>query len=85
MTIMNSADPHFVSMVWEEYIHAVPQANVRILTQEDYSGHEWSSLTKEQGGSWIRWDTRLFRWAGYHVLLSSVICFVVFVAISCIW
>ena len=87
MTIMNSAGPHFVSMVWEEYIHtARPRAEVRVLKQDEYSGHEWSFFTKEQGGTWNHWDTRLFKWAGYHVLLFAVICFVALCsAISCLW
>jgi len=87
MTIMNSAGPHFVSMVWEEYIHTTPaQAEVRVLRQEEYSGHEWSFFTKEQGGSWNRWDTRLFKWVAHHVIIFSVVCFVgLCFAGSCIW
>jgi inositol phosphorylceramide mannosyltransferase catalytic subunit len=76
MTIMNSAGPHFVSMVWEDYIKMTPrQADVRILMQEEYAGNEWSFFTKEKGGTWNYWDTRMFKWAGDHIILVSVTCF----------
>lgn len=77
MTIMNSAGPHFVSMVWEEYLKMLPrQEQVRILLQEEYAGHHWSFFTKEQGGTWNHWDTRAFKWAGNHIAMFSVMCFV---------
>ncbi len=87
MTIMNSAGPHFVSMVWEEYLRMTPESDgVRILMQEDYAGDEWSFFTKKQGGSWNHWDTAVFQWVGRHVLLFSIMCFLSICAVSsCIW
>jgi len=53
MTVMNSAGPHFVSLVWVEYLKMIPrQEEVRILMQEEYAGNYWSFFTKEQGGTW---------------------------------
>ena len=88
MTIMNSAGPHFVSMVWEEYLRTRRGSDdeVRVLMQEEYAGSEWSFFTKTQGGSWNHWDTAAFKWAGRHVYLFSIMCFLSICAVtSCIW
>ena len=90
MTIMNSAGPHFVSMVWSEYLHGSPppkQANeVRIIAQEEYAGHEWSFFTKAPGGTWHNFDTALFRWIGQHIPLFVAAClFSLCVAASASW
>jgi len=87
MTIMNSAGPHFVSMVWEHYIHqSVTQPCVRILMQSEYLGHAWSFFTKQQGGTWNYWDTILFKWVSYHMVTFIVICFVCLcLAVTGIW
>lgn len=76
MTVMNSAGPHFVSLVWVEYLKMIPrQEEVRILMQEEYAGNYWSFFTKEQGGTWNHWDTRAFKWAGNHIVFVSTMCF----------
>lgn len=87
MTIMNSAGPHFVSLVWIEYLGMIPHLErVRILMQDDYAGNDWSFFTKEQGGTWNHWDTRAFKWAGDHMLLTTVVCFVaVSLSTACVW
>ena len=62
MTVMNSAGPHFVSLVWIEYLGMLPGPDeVRILMQEEYVENSWSFFTKEQGGTWNHWDTRSFQ------------------------
>ena len=88
MTIMNSAGPHFVSMVWEEYLETkpAPKDAIRILMQEEYLGTNWSFFTKVQGGTWNRWDTAAFKWVGDHIVLvsfTSLLCLCA--ATSCIW
>ena len=76
MTVMNSAGPHFVSLVWIEYLSMLPGPDeVRILMQEEYAENSWSFFTKERGGTWNHWDTRAFRWVGSHILFFSVMCF----------
>lgn len=77
MTIMNSAGPHFVSMVWSEYLSLPGDKDaVRILEQEEYEGNEWSFFTKAEGGTWHHWDTVTFRWIGQHVPFVAVVCFI---------
>ena len=90
LTIMNSAGPHFVSMVWSEYLHLSPppkRANeVRIIAQEEYVGNEWSFFTKATGGTWHHFDTALFRWIGHHIVLFvAVALFNLCAAVSAIW
>jgi len=87
MTIMNSAGPHFVSLVWEEYLKMRPrQEEVRILMQEEYAGNHWSFFTKEQGGTWNHWDTRAFKWAGDHIVFVSITCFLgICLSTACAW
>lgn len=72
MTIMNSAGPHFVSMVWSSYLSTTKNTEMRILAQEEYAGNTWSFFTKEQGGTWHHWDTKLFKW--YVGTFPTVIC-----------
>jgi inositol phosphorylceramide mannosyltransferase catalytic subunit len=80
MTIMNSAGPHFVSMVWEEYLRSTPRHEphdhdqVRILMQEEFAGNDWSFFTKGKGETWNGWDTWAFRWFSTHIQLFIVIC-----------
>lgn len=79
LTIMNSAGPHFVSMVWDEYLKtAAPHETVRILSQEEYEGYPWSFFTKEEGGTWHHWspDEVAFKWMGHHVILVATVAFV---------
>ena len=90
MTIMNSAGPHFVSMVWSEYLHLTPRPQradeVRIIAQEEYVGHAWSFFTKADGGTWHHFDTAVFRWIGHHIFLfvaASMLCLCV--AVSTVW
>ena len=87
MTIMNSAGPHFVSLVWSEYLGTEPrQEEVRILRQQEYAGNSWSFFTKQPGGTWNYWDTLMFRWIGDHILFFSVMCFAgICVATGVIW
>lgn len=87
MTIMNSAGPHFVSLVWEEYLKMRPRREeVRILMQEEYAGNYWSFFTKEQGGTWNHWDTRAFKWAGDHIVFVSITCFLgICLLTACAW
>jgi mannosyltransferase OCH1-like enzyme len=86
MTIMNSAGPHFVSMVWSTYLSKTDNADVRILAQEEYAGNEWSFFTKEAGGTWHHWDTALFKWVGHHIIIFVSACFVSLCATSAgIW
>lgn len=87
LTIMNSAGPHFVSMVWEEYLRTnITGHEVRILMQEEYKDNEWSFFTKEQGGGWYSWDHEVFGWAGRHILLVSVVLlFCICAPTSCLW
>ena len=86
MTIMNSAGPHFVSMVWSTYLSKTDKADVRILAQEEYAGNEWSFFTKEAGGTWHHWDTALFKWVGHHIIIFVTACFVSLCAASAgIW
>ena len=87
MTIMNSAGPHFVSLVWIEYLGMSPrQEEVRILMQDDYAGNDWSFFTKEQGGTWNHWDTRAFKWVGDHIALFSALCFLaICLSTACVW
>jgi len=87
LVIMNSAGPHFVSLVWHTYMGSRPrQDEVRILRQEEYAGHAWSFFTKEEGGSWNEWDTLVFKWIGLHIVLFSVLCFASICAVvSCVW
>jgi inositol phosphorylceramide mannosyltransferase catalytic subunit len=75
LTIMNSAGPHFVSMVWSTYLSEVEHADVRILAQEEYAGNEWSLFTKEEGGTWHHWDTSFFKWVGHHIVFFVTSCF----------
>ena len=75
LTIMNSAGPHFVSMVWSAYLSA-ENADIRILAQEEYAGNDWSFFTKEAGGTWHHWDTALFKWVGDHIVLFITACFI---------
>lgn len=60
LTIMNSAGPHFVSMVWSTYLSETERPDVRILAQEEYAGNDWSFFTKEAGGTWHHWDTQRY-------------------------
>jgi inositol phosphorylceramide mannosyltransferase catalytic subunit len=93
MTIMNSAGPHFVSMVWEEFLrgqrqqrgkgenqvqgHEREEREVRILMQEEYAGNSWSFFEKGRGGTWNGWDTRVFRWFSTRIVLFVVLCVLV--------
>lgn len=88
MTIMNSAGPHFVSMVWQEYLQTGPRQGdeVRILMQEEYLGNEWSFFTKVAGGTWNHWDTAAFKWVGEHLVGVVLAClFALCAAASCVW
>ena len=87
LTVMNSAGPHFVSMVWEEYIRRNATGNeVRILMQEEYKDNEWSFFTKVQGGSWYRWDHNWFGWAGRYIPQVSVVVVLCICALTyCLW
>lgn len=87
LTVMNSAGPHFVSLVWEEYLRTRSNGDeIRILMQEEYKENPWSFFTKEQGGGWYSWDHEVFGIAGRHVLLvSAVICFCVCGIPLCLW
>ena len=88
MTIMNSAGPHYVSMVWEEYLSTSPpqEEEVRILMQAEYAGNDWSFFTKTQGGTWNHWDTAAFKWVGEHLVFFILVCFFsLCAAMSCIW
>lgn len=87
MTIMNSAGPHFVSLVWIEYLGTLPrQDGVRILMQDEYAGNDWSFFTKGQGGTWNHWDTRAFRWVGQHIAFFSIMCFLgICLLTGCVW
>lgn len=82
MTIMNSAGPHFVSMVWSVYLSETENPDVRILAQEEYAGNDWSFFTKEAGGTWHHWDTALFKWVGHHIIIFVTACFVSLCAAS---
>ena len=82
MTIMNSAGPHFVSMVWSVYLSETENPDVRILAQEEYAGNDWSFFTKEAGGTWHHWDTALFKWVGHHIIIFVTSCFVSLCAAS---
>jgi len=83
---MNSAGPHFVSMVWEEYLRTNPSGEeIRILLQDEYMDNEWSFFTKEKGGGWYQWDHEVFGWAGRHILFFSVVVlFCICAVTSCI-
>jgi len=85
MTIMNSAGPHFVSMVWSEYINKWPppqQADqVRIIAQEEYAGYDWSFFTKVEGGTWHHFDTMVFRSIGHHIPLFVAACLLTLFAV----
>jgi len=73
LTVMNSAGPHFVSMVWEEYTRMQSNKDgLRILMQEEYKGNAWSFFTKEQGGGWYAWDHEVFGIAGRHMVLAGL-------------
>lgn len=76
LTIMNSAGPHFVSMVWSTYLSETERPDVRILAQEEYAGNDWSFFTKEAGGTWHHWDTALFKWIGHHIIFFVISCFI---------
>ncbi|KIV84644.1 hypothetical protein PV11_00417 [Exophiala sideris] len=90
LTIMNSAGPHFVSMVWSEYLNLSPPPKradeVRIIAQEEYVDHAWSFFTKATGGTWHHFDTALFRWIGHHILLFvTVSLFGLCAAVGAVW
>lgn len=90
LTIMNSAGPHFVSMVWDEYLkHPTPsQSAVRVLDLDGYEGQSWSFFIKHEGGTWHKWspDVAAFRWMGQHVIpVASIAVIALALAVACAW
>jgi len=90
LTIMNSAGPHFLSLVWTVYLHSFESIDecdrVRLLMSDERQGKEWSMFYSVRGSSWHHWDNLIFIFVHNHVMVVVFGLVALLIAgACCIW
>lgn len=76
LTIMNSVGPHFLSLVWAEYLQQteshVESTRVRLIMDPEHESFPWSMWQALKGRSWHNWDNVIFSFVDKHVPIAIV-------------
>jgi mannosyltransferase OCH1-like enzyme len=83
VTVSYASGQWFETAIWAQYHAMLPnpektpgQENrlYRLMMDDrfDEGADPWVFFTQARGGTWIRWDNRMFLWIGDHVALIII-------------